>query len=76
MEKGTKRERLQVYLDFELMDRLNYLHQKEGSRSIRTKRRKTFSSFISNILWEHVNERLAIIRGLRDVVWNERDFEE
>ena len=74
MEK-TKNERVQLHLAPELLERLKYLHQKEGLINKTTKKRRPFSAFISSILWEHVSERFAIIEGLRDGNWDDKDFE-
>lgn len=75
MEKA-KNTRVQLHLAPELMEKVKYLHQKEGLINRVTKNRVSFSSYISNILWEHVNERMAIIKGLRDTTWDERDFDD
>ena len=50
----------------DLLEKLKYLHQREGPMNYKTKKRKTFSAFISSILSEHVRERVMIIDALKE----------
>jgi len=59
----------------ELIEKLKYLHKREGPMSQRTGKRKPFSTFISNILWDHVTERMMLIKALKESEWKDEDFD-
>jgi len=76
MDKGLKNtERIQVYIDSRLLEKLKYLHQQEGPMNYKTKKRRTFSIFIKKILSDHVRERITSIDFLsKSVEWSDKDF--
>ena len=72
---NIQKERVQLHLPVDLMEKLKYLHKREGPMNQRTGKRKPFSTFISNILWDHVSERMALIKALKESDWKDEDFD-
>lgn len=74
MEDSDKKVQMKVYIKPELLEKLKYLHKKQGPINFETNKRRPFSIFISNILSSHVWERFLIIDGLKN--FTEKDQEE
>ena len=72
---SDKKVQMKVYIRPELLEKLKYLHQKEGIMSQRTGKRKPFSTFISCILGDHVTERMLLIKALKESEWKDEDFD-
>jgi len=69
-------KKLLINFDQELLDKLRYLHKKEGPVNEEGKRRP-FSVFIRNVLADHAYERMILLKGLNDVnKWNDDDFDD
>ena len=75
MENSDKKVQMKVYIRPGLLKDLKYLHEKEGPINPKTKKRKPFSTFISDILASHAHERITCIRGLENIEDMEDDLD-
>jgi len=75
MENSDKKVQMKVYIRPDLLEKLKYLHKREGPMNYKTKKRKPFSAFISSILSEHVRDRMTSIDVVREGGdWDDKDF--
>lgn len=74
-ESTTKKKRVQLHLEPELLKKLKYLHKKEGPMNHIRKKRKPFSAFIGSILGEYVYKRIELIRGIEHLEDFENDLD-
>lgn len=65
-----------IRLDVELLDRLRYLHEKEGPINEKTKKRRPFNVYLRSILGDYVFERMREIKKLNAPMVFSKDEEE
>jgi len=76
VKNSDKKVQMKVYIMSDLLEKLKYLHNREGPMNYRTKKRKPFSLFIGRILSDHVRERTRFIESMKDGRdWKDEDFD-
>lgn len=75
MEDLEKNVQMKVYIDPKLLERLKYLHKKEGPMNYIRKKRKPFSVFIGGILGEYAYRRIELINGMEHLEDFENDLD-